>query len=127
MDPWQTRSLSWAHLQEKFPSRVSVILRTIELLDRCVDEYELHASSDTYARICGLTLLKAKNLALAALSVVLDGLGQEAGALLRPMVEYIELLTYLRQFPQEAARAAENDLPKAGVRASLSLRILVTR
>jgi hypothetical protein len=87
------------------------------LIDRCVDEYEMHAGTNVYARICGLTLLKAKNHALGSMSLVLDGLGQEAGALLRPMIEYIELLTYLRQFPDEAGRAADNDLPTAGQRA----------
>ena len=116
-DLWQTRSLSWSYLNEQHPSRVSVILQSFELIDRCVDEYEMHASTNVYARICGLTLLKAKNHALGSMSLVLDGLGQEAGALLRPMIEYIELLTYLRQFPDEAGRAADNDLPTAGQRA----------
>ena len=58
-----------------------------------------------------------QNLALGSLSLVLDALGQESGALLRPWVEYIELLTYLREFPEEATKAAENDLPPAGKRA----------
>jgi hypothetical protein len=117
MDLWQTRQISWEYLNTWHSSRVSVILRTFELIDSCVDEYESRADSDTYARISGLTLLKAKNLAIASLSLILDGLGQESGALLRPMVEYVELLTYLRQFPNEAERAAQNDLPKAGQRA----------
>jgi hypothetical protein len=117
MDLWQTRSLSWSYLNEQHPSRVSVILRSFELIDRCVDEYEIHAGTNVYARVCGLTLLKAKNHALGSMSLVLDGLGQEAGALLRPMIEYTELLTYLRQFPNEAGRAADNDLPTAGQRA----------
>ena len=117
VDLWQTRSLSWSYLNEQHPSRVSVIVRSFELIDRCVDEYETHAGTNVYARICGLTLLKAKNHALGSLSLVLDGLGQESGALLRPMIEYIELLTYLRTFPDQAERAAENDLPTAGQRA----------
>lgn len=117
MDLWQTRSQSWAYLNRQHPSRVSVFHRTLELMDECIDEFEAHSAASIYARICGLTLLKGKNLAVGSVSLVLDGLGQEAGALLRPMVEYTELLTYLRQFPDEAARAAENDLPKAGQRA----------
>ena len=82
-----------------------------------MEEYELHSTNSTYARICGLTLLKGKNLALGSLSLILDGLGQESGSLLRPMIEYAELLTYLYKSPKEAERAAENDLPKAGKRA----------
>ena len=70
-----------------------------------------------YAQICGLTLLKAKHLAVGAYSLILDGLGQEAGALIRPFIEYTELLTYFRKFPEKATHAKEDNLPKAGERA----------
>lgn len=88
-----------------------------QAIDRCIDAYEARSGSDTYARICGLTLLKAKYLAVGSYSLVLDGLAQEAGALIRPFIEYTELLTYFRTFPELVQRATENDLPKAGVRA----------
>lgn len=117
MEFWQARSESWSYLNQRYPSRVSVVSAAFELIDRCVDEYEAQAPESTYARICGLTLLKAKNLALGSLSLVMDGLGQEAGALLRPMIEYAELLTYLHKFPADAEKAALNELPKAGQRA----------
>jgi len=87
------------------------------LIDRCVDRYEATAGSDSYARVCGLTLLKAKHLAFGAYSLILDGLGQEAGALLRPFVEYTELLTYFRKFPGKVDAAAFGKLPSAGERA----------
>lgn len=116
-DFWSARQASWAYLSERHPSRVAVVLQLFEFLDKCVDEYEGKADSDPYARICGLTLLKAKNIAYGSLSLLLDALGQEAGALLRPFIEYTELLTYFRQFPEEVEKAAENDLPKAGKRA----------
>ncbi|CAM8634653.1 hypothetical protein MCEZEM1_03463 [Comamonadaceae bacterium] len=93
------------------------MLSAFELIDNCVEHYEHAADNSVYARVCGLTLLKGKNLAQGALSLVLDALGQESGALLRPLIEYIELLTYLRKFPEQAERAAENDLPPAGKRA----------
>lgn len=117
MELWNTREVSWAYLNEKRSSRLAVFLALVELLDRCIDEYESRAASDTYARVCGLTLLKAKNLAIGSFSLLLDGLGQESGALLRPMIEYTELLTYFRLFPNKIENAAENDLPKAGERA----------
>lgn len=117
MELWTTRAASWAYLNEKQQSRLAVLIALVELLDRCIDEYESRAASDTYARVCGLTLLKAKNLAMGSFSLLLDGLGQEAGALLRPMIEYTELLTYFRLFPEMAEKAAENELPKAGERA----------
>lgn len=112
-----TRNASWVYLQEKRPSRLAAFIALLQGVDRCVDEYETMSASDTYARVCGLTLLKAKNLSLGAFSLLLDGLGQEAGALLRPMIEYIELLTYLRRFPEQAENAATNKLPSAGERA----------
>lgn len=117
MELWATREASWAYLNEERQSRLAVLLALFELLDRCINEYESRAASDTYARVCGLTLLKAKNLAMGSFSLLLDGLGQEAGALLRPMVEYTELLTYFRLFPEKVEKAAENELPKAGERA----------
>jgi len=117
MELWSTREASWAYLNENQQSRLAVLLALFELLDRCIDEYESRAASNTYARVCGLTLLKAKNLAMGSFSLLLDGLGQEAGALLRTMIEYTELLTYFRHFPEMAEKATENELPKAGERA----------
>lgn len=117
MELWSAREASSAYLTEKRPSRLSVFLALVDLINRCVDEYEARAGSDTYARVCGLTLLKAKNLALGSFSLLLDALGQEAGALLRPMIEYTELLTYFRHFPEKTEKATENELPKAGERA----------
>ncbi len=114
---WDAREQSWNHLTAHHPSRVAVLLQTFELIDQCVAEYEAESNNSTYARVCGLTLLKGKNLAQGSLSLVLDGLGQESGALLRPLIEYAELLTYLNQNPEQAENAAVNDLPKAGVRA----------
>lgn len=75
----------------------------------------MKAALDSYARVCGLTLLKAKHLALGAYSLILDGLGQEAGALLRPFIEYTELLTYFRKFPSKVDAAIKGKLPSAGV------------
>jgi hypothetical protein len=55
-----------------------------------------------------VTLVKAKNLALGSYSLVLDGLGQEAGALMRPMIEYAELLAYFRLHPEMVKLSATN-------------------
>lgn len=117
MDIWTTRNKALAFLHDTHPSQLALVNRTFELLDQCVDAFEAAANDNTYARLCGLTLLKAKHLALGAYSLILDGLGQEAGALMRPMIEYAELLTYFRMFPQSVEKAATNDLPKAGERA----------
>jgi hypothetical protein len=114
---WAARAAALEYLENQRQDQLAILSQTFGLIDQCVDAYESLANTDAYARICGLTLLKAKHLAQGAYSLVLDGLGQESGALLRPFIEYVELLTYLRENPAMAARAAENDLPKAGERA----------
>lgn len=117
MELWSARTEAVAYLEASHADQLAVLSRTFELIDLSIDAYESLAGGDVYARICGLTLLKAKHLAVGAYSLILDGLAQEAGALIRPFIEYSELLTYFRKFPEMAERAAENDLPKAGERA----------
>lgn len=114
---WTARTEAVAYLEASHADQLAVLSRTFDLIDQSIDAYESLAGGDVYARICGLTLLKAKNLAVGAYSLILDGLGQEAGALIRPFIEYSELLTYFCKFPKMAERAADNDLPKAGERA----------
>jgi len=113
-DLWQTRTEALAYLAEKHPSRLAVINKTFELLDMCVDAYEAAASSDDYALVCGITLVKAKMLAVGTYSLMLDGLAQEGGALLRPLLEYTEKLTYFRLEPSAVGKALIDDLPSAG-------------
>jgi len=98
--------------------RVS-IEKAFELIDKAIDFFNQNAANDQYCRICGLTLAKAKSYALGAYGMILDNLGQEAGALNRPFLEYYELLVYFSQDPNRVAEAAENKLPKAGQRAKL--------
>lgn len=114
---WDARNVGLAHLAEQAPAQVAAFEDVLALIDRCIDVFEAAAQEDTYARVCGLTLLKAKNLGIGAYSLILDGLGQEAGALLRPFIEYTELLTYFRLLPDRVELALNNELPNAGARA----------
>ncbi len=117
MDFWQARTESLEHLNSTRPTWLELVVDIFSAIDRCVNSYEAADNSVTYARVCGLTLLKAKNLAVGTYSLALDGLAQEAGALNRPFIEYAELLVYFRMFPERVHGATENDLPKAGERA----------
>lgn len=117
MTLWNTRTEAILYLEKECPSKLSVLSELFAAIDLAVDCYEKHSESNTYARVCGLTLLKAKHLAVGAYSLILDGLGQEAGALIRPFIEYTELLTYFRYFPSQVNEAVDNNLPKAGERA----------
>jgi hypothetical protein len=117
VDLWAARKDSLAHLQAKHPSRLAVLNRAFILLDLCVDAFAAKSCESKYAEICGIALLKLKHLAIGSYSLILDGLGQETGALMRPMIEYAELLTYFRLFPESVNMVNSSELPKAGERA----------
>ncbi len=116
---WEARTEALDYLATKHPSRLAVLERTFELFDACLDAFEIASDSTSYSTVCAITLLKAKNLAHGAYSLTLDGLAQESGALLRPMIEYAELLTYFRLSPDRVRQALTGTLPSAGKRAEL--------
>lgn len=117
MDLWKARNDAITYLSAERATQVSLLLEIFGAIDTCIDGYAAKSENDTYARVCGLTLLKAKNFAVGAYSLILDGLAQEAGALIRPFIEYTELLTYFRMSPEMVDRALSNYLPSAGARA----------
>jgi len=67
-----------------------------------------------FSRICSITLAKFSHLALGCLSLSLDGLAQESGALLRPLIESYELLVYFRQDLSRINQVIDGTLPSAG-------------
>lgn len=113
---WKARTEALTFLRRERPSQIEVIEELFALADDCIDAFEAQAD-DRYSTVCGLTTLKAKNFALGMYSLTLDGLGQEAGALARPFVEYTELLTYFRLDPEAVSEALAGELPNAGTRA----------
>jgi hypothetical protein len=117
MELWISRTEALEYLQDKHPSRLSVLKQVFELFDATIDAFQRAPDATPYSATCAVALLKAKNLAHGAFSLTLDGLGQEAGALMRPMIEYAELLTYFRLHPEMVERALTGNLPSAGERA----------
>jgi hypothetical protein len=113
---WRARTEALTFLRRKRPAQIEAIEQLFGLADECVDVLEAQ-SGDLYSRVCGLTTLKAKNLALGIYSLTLDGLAQEAGALMRPFIEYAELLTYFRLLPEAVNYALAGELPNPGTRA----------
>ena len=108
----------------------STVLTTLEPLgvllegaflrvDEAVDYFQkfLLADPADSGRVCAVTVIKGRNLALGCYSLALDGLAQESGALLRPLLEAIELLGYLRTVPGAVDKAVDGKLPNAGKRA----------
>lgn len=61
-----------------------------------------------------MTIIKGRNLGLACYSLMLDGLAQEGGAVLRPLLESIELTTYFRLDPSRVEDFLNDRLPRAG-------------
>jgi hypothetical protein len=106
-------------LAKDFKEQARAIESVFEVVDECIDLFNEKAGEDDFHRVCGLVLAKARNYALGAYGLILDGLGQEAGALLRPFIEYHELLTYFRLDPKRVEEAISDKLPSAGKRAQL--------
>jgi len=112
MSLWDTRQQAQAALAGELQKEAELLQEAFEIVDECVERLE--AIDTLFARVVGLITVKARNLALGSYSVLLDALGQEAGAILRPLVEAIELLRYLRLDPTRVEEALDGRLPTAG-------------
>jgi hypothetical protein len=114
-DPlWNTRRQAERTLDKGLKPFASLLSESFSALDGCVDRLE--KLGQPFGQVCALILIKARNLGIGCYSLSLDALAQEAGALFRPALECLELLTYVRLDPgTRTAEALENRLPKAGV------------
>lgn len=119
MGLWKTRHHSMEMLAKDFKEQAKAIEEAFEAIDDCINLFDEKAHEDNYYLICGLVLAKARNLGLGMYGLMLDGLGQEAGALMRPFIEYHELLKYFRLDPSRIEEAMKEKLPPAGKRAQL--------
>ena len=93
------------------------------LFDKCISLLNQHNKTPNdefngrFARVVNITLAKTRNLLLGSYSMMLDALSQEAGALLRPILEAYELLIYFRLDPTRVDQAIDGKLPSPGERA----------
>lgn len=88
-------------------------------IDETVEYYCKFDGEGSRGRVCALTTIKCRYLVMACHSLALDGLSQESGAILRPLIEGIELLKYFRDITGAIDEAMENRLPNPGMRAKL--------
>lgn len=116
---WETREKSIEALNSILKSESSMILDGLQIIDELILLFCNIKQSTAFARVCCLILMKGNNLIHGILSLSLEGLAQEAGALLRPTVECIELLQYLREDPQRTEKITEGKKPSAGEIAKL--------
>ena len=119
MGLWGTRHHSMKMLAKDFKQQAKAIEKSFTIVDECIDLFNTKAGDDDFHRVCGFVLAKARNYALGVYGLILDGLGQEAGALLRPFIEYHELLKYFRLEPGRVQQVIDDKLPSAGKRAQL--------
>ena len=111
---WNTRTRAMNAIETELHAEAAIIYQAFSLLDEMLAIFNSFTQAATFCRVVGLTLLKARNLAQGIFSLALDGLAQEAGALLRPLIECLELLTYFCNDPQRVDEALGEKLPSAG-------------
>jgi len=114
MTLWATRDASIAALQNTLRGEASVLTEALAIVDEAVGRLESLNPATPFTRATAIVLAKSRNLAVGCYSLALDGLVQEAGAIFRPLIEAVELLTYLRLDPERAKQAANGSLPRAG-------------
>ncbi|MBN2076401.1 MAG: hypothetical protein JW762_12690 [Dehalococcoidales bacterium] len=109
---WNTRAQALDSFETDLRVEASLIYQAFTLINEILSVFYLE---DTiFCRVCGLTLLKARNLAQGTFSLALEGLAQEAGALLRPTIECLELLAYFSDDISRVNKALDEKLPSAG-------------
>lgn len=116
MNLWITREESLNALKSKLSIEAHYIEKGFTIIDTLLRIFEDN-KNDNFCIVCSFTLLKGKNFCFSIYSLSLDGLAQEAGALLRPAIECFELLDYFYADPKRIQEALENRLPPAGNRA----------
>ena len=80
---WKCRAEALTFLRRERQEQIETIEELFELSDECVDAYESQ-SDDIYSTVCGLTTLKAKNLAHGMYRLTLDGWVRRRGRLPAP-------------------------------------------
>jgi len=114
MSLWSTRNRAIAELEVALKNEAESLYQAFDLLDECIARLETNHDAEPYARVCALTLIKARNLLLGSYSLAIDGLAQEAGALLRPFIEAFEKMVYFNEDPSRIEEAIDGCLPSAG-------------
>ena len=109
---WRSREQASAALAEEPLEVLAVLTEFFGLVDECAEA--LQGVDSPFGRVTALMVVKARNLALGCYSLTLDSLAQEGGALFRPLIEALEVLTYFRLDPGRVDEAIDAGLPKAG-------------
>ena len=113
MNLWITREESLNALKSKLSIEARYIDKGFTIIDALLRIFEDN-KNDNFCMVCSFALLKGKNFCFSIYSLSLDGLAQEAGALLRPAIECFEFLDYFYADPKRIQEALKDKLPSAG-------------
>ena len=111
---WNTRKQSLKALDTTLKEEANLIYEGFEIIDKVSQKLSCTSDSSGYSKVCGLVLIKGRNLCQGIFSLELEGLAQESGALLRPTIECIKLPEYFNQGPKRIKKAINGKLPSAG-------------
>jgi hypothetical protein len=103
-----------AYMALLIPNKSRMIARAVRLMkevDRALAERK-NRSELTFA--AAVIMAKGRRLLTGTLRMILNGLDQDAGALLRPAIEAYELIEYLREVPKGMPQLLKNKLPPPG-------------
>ncbi len=112
MSVFNTRIKAQFELDGKLRSIASILEEGFVCLDDLI--LRLSKTETDFNLVCSISLLKAKKFLLSIYSLSLDGLSQEAGAILRPLLGTIEKLAYFRTDDLHVQQALQNKLPSEG-------------
>jgi hypothetical protein len=112
MPVWDTRHAAQLDLRGSLAAEAECLQDLLDSIERCASRCS--SVDSAFGRVTGLVVTKGRNLAVACYSLSMDGLAQESGAILRPLIEAIELLKYLQSDPSRIDEAIEGRLPQAG-------------
>lgn len=112
MSLWNTRNQAIAECDGPLKVEAEVLSEAFDILDECIVRLETEHGSEPYSKVCAVTLIKGRNLLLGSYSLSLDGLAQEAGALLRPLIEVFEQMVYFNEDPNELKRRSKVVCPR---------------
>ena len=111
---WSTREESLKALNTTLKAEADLIYEGFKIIEKISQKLSSISDSTGYSRVCGLVLIKGRNLCQGMFSLSLEGLAQESGALLRPTIECFELLEYFNQEPNRIEKIFKGKLPTAG-------------
>ena len=116
---WSARWISHSWFRNELKRESDLLHHGFYLLYQCISLYNRILSnpknlSDPYIEVCALTTVKAHRFIFGIYNLTIDGIAQESGALLRPLIETCDLLKYVRVNPERAADIKNNKKPSAG-------------